>query len=68
MVLEKVDPEASKSDKPSMQQDKPKKEIWQVVTQLPTQEVRQTKQEDGTIVNFITVEEYLTMQANARLQ
>lgn len=41
------------------------KEIYQVVAKLPTQEVRTGKLEDGTIVHFITIEEYLTEQANA---
>ena len=40
------------------------KEVWQVVDKLPVQEIRKTTLEDGTIVNFITIEEYLTQQAN----
>ena len=41
------------------------KELFEVVYKLPTQEVRRVRKEDGTIVNLITVEEFLTAQANA---
>ena len=43
---------------------KTKKEITQVVSKLPVQEIRRLEQED-TIINFVTVEEYLTQMANA---
>jgi uncharacterized membrane protein (UPF0127 family) len=41
------------------------KEIYKVVLELPTQKLRKIREEDGTIVNLITIEEYLTAQANA---
>lgn len=44
------------------------KEVWKVVYQLPTQEVRQRVREDGVIENYITVEEYLTHEANDGLE
>lgn len=37
-----------------------KKEVYKVVAKLPTQEVRRYQEEDGTIVNLITIEEALT--------
>lgn len=40
------------------------KEVWKVVDKLPVQEVRKATLEDGTVVNFVTIEEYLTEQAN----
>lgn len=36
------------------------KEITRVVLKLPVQEIRQYKDDDGAIVNLITVEEALT--------
>jgi hypothetical protein len=57
MVLEKVETE----DKPK--KDKKKKEFIQIVDKLPVQEVRRVERED-VIVNFMTVEEYLTKMAN----
>jgi hypothetical protein len=44
-----------------------KKEVVKVVSQLPTQEVRQVETETE-IINFVTIEEYLTTLANARTQ
>lgn len=41
------------------------KELYMVVAKLPTQEIRKYKNEDGDIVNLITIEEYLTERANA---
>jgi hypothetical protein len=46
---------------------KQKEEIL-VVRELPVQQVRQSKKEDGTIINFITVEEALTELLNAGAQ
>jgi len=40
------------------------KERFVVVKEIPTQEVRQVKAEDGTLVNLITVEEALTKFMN----
>ena len=40
------------------------KEQILVVKELPTQEVRQVKNEDGTLVNLITIEEALTKILN----
>ena len=40
------------------------KEEWRVVEKLPVQEVRKATLPDGTVVNFVTIEEYLTNQAN----
>ena len=40
------------------------KEIFEVVKEIPTQDIRQVKLEDGTIVNLITVEEALTKFMN----
>lgn len=37
-----------------------KKYKYLVVKELPTQQIRRTKAEDGTIVYFVTVEEALT--------
>lgn len=56
MVLKEI--EETKSEKV-----KEKLTIIQVVAQLPTQEVRFKEFEDK-IINFITIEEYLTIQAN----
>ena len=55
MVLEKADKE----------KDKEKPVVIRVVAQLPTQEVRRIEYEDR-IETLITIEEYLTAQANAR--
>lgn len=44
------------------------KEFTQVVAKLPVQEIRQLKKEDGTVVNFVTVEECLTALINARIE
>lgn len=41
------------------------KQVYEVVAKLPVQEIRRYKREDGAIVNLITIEEYLTGQANA---
>lgn len=40
------------------------KEVWKIVLQLPMQPIRQYTEEDGTVVHLVTVEEYLTEQAN----
>lgn len=50
---------------PSIQKKAVLKDITHVVWKLPTQEIRKYTDEDGTIVNLITVEEFLTEQANA---
>ena len=41
------------------------KEVYEVVDQIPVQEIRRGKREDGVIVNFITKEEAEAM-INAR--
>lgn len=40
-------------------------EKYMVVDKIPVQEVRQTTDEDGNIINFITTEEALTQVMNA---
>jgi len=40
------------------------KQIYKVVAKLPVQEVRRYQEDDGTIVNLITIEEALTAIAN----
>lgn len=55
--------------KPIEEEPEQPKEEWVVVDELPTQTIRKMRREsDGVILNFITVEEYLTEQANARIQ
>jgi hypothetical protein len=44
---------------------KKQKERFEVVAKLPMQEVREAVDKDGTIIHFVTIEEYLTEQANA---
>lgn len=48
------------------------KEVYEVVARIPTQEIRRYEREDGTIVNYITVEEWqlmkMTMEVNAGLE
>ena len=41
------------------------KEVYQIVDELPVQVIRKARQDDGTIVNFITKEE-ATELINAR--
>jgi len=43
-------------------------EITLVVKELPVQEIRRYKREDGTIINLKTVEEALTEIYNARAE
>jgi len=62
MVLSKVEAENSKVKEEPKKENK--KEIFQVVAKLPVQEIRQIERED-VIINLITIEEYLTQQANA---
>jgi len=38
----------------------------QIVKELPIQQLRQVKGEDGIVTKFYTVEEYLTMMANEK--
>lgn len=40
------------------------KEYWKVVRQIPTQEIRKFKDDDGNIVNLITYEEYECQKAS----
>ena len=44
------------------------KEVWEVVSKIPTEEIRRVQLEDGTIVNYITKEEVelrkLTQEVN----
>lgn len=62
MVLEKIEADNSKSKK-----EIKKKEVIQVVDKLPVQEIRQIEKED-VIINLMTIEEYLTLQANAGIK
>ena len=56
-----------KADSEDKVETKTKKEVIQVVDKLPVQEVRRIEKED-VIINLITIEEYLTAQANARTE
>lgn len=60
--------EKIKKDKEELEKlEKEKEEIdgeILVVKEIPTQEVRQVKKEDGSIVNLVTVEEALTKLIN----
>ena len=44
------------------------KEVWEVVAELPVQQIRRAYREDGAIINYITVAEYLTQQANVGIE
>ncbi len=44
--------------------DKEEKEVFEVVKELPTQQVRKAKAEDGTLITYITIEEALTQFVN----
>jgi len=46
--------------------DEEKKEIFEVVKELPMQPVRQVKDEDGTLITYITIEEALTKVLNEK--
>ena len=60
MTLEKAETKETKK------KEETQKEVIQVVDKLPMQEVRSRTREDGVKVNFVTITEYLTVQANAR--
>jgi len=60
MTLEKAETKETKK------KEEAQKEVIQVVDKLPMQEVRSITREDGVKVNFVTITEYLTVQANAR--
>lgn len=55
--------EEKKTEVVPKSEEEPKEE-WAVVKELPVQPVRQTTMEDGTIINFITVEEALSQLVN----
>ena len=43
---------------------KEEKEVFEVVKELPTQQIRKAKAEDGTVITYITIEEALTQFVN----
>ena len=43
------------------EEQKPR-EVFEVVVKIPTQEIRRVQGEDGTTINYITVEEYQLMK------
>ncbi len=53
-----------KAEDKSGTSDESPKERFLVVDKIPTQEVRQVKGEDGTLLNLITIEEALTELMN----
>lgn len=55
--------EVQQVEQPQPRRSEPK-QVWRVVKELPVQVVRRIRDEDGTIVNLITIDEYLTAQAN----
>ena len=59
---EPIDREESLPQLPRLPERKEvrQKEVTKVVLKLPVQEIRQYKDEDGTIVNLVTIEEALT--------
>ena len=63
-IIEEIKEEVNPTRVVRPQPVKPK-EVYVVVSKLPVQEVRTVTQEDGTVVHYITIEEYLTEQANA---
>lgn len=66
MVFKPLDKKVPKPIEVPEEPQKPK-ERWVVVKELPLQPMRKYKDEEtGEIVNLITIEEYLTEQANAR--
>ena len=69
VVEEDIEPEEDLEVEEEVEEPKPTKkkevkEIYKVVKELPTQAVRQAKAKDGTIVNFVTIEEALTEVIN----
>jgi hypothetical protein len=42
----------------------PQKERWMVVKELPLQSIREARDEDGTVVHLITLEEAITNLLN----
>lgn len=40
------------------------KEVFEIVKELPKQEIRKAKADDGTIITYITIEEALTKIMN----
>ena len=70
VVEEDIEPEEDleveevEEEKPIKKKAKEVKQIYKVVKELPTQQVRQAKSKDGTIVNFVTIEEALTEVIN----
>lgn len=68
MALERVEESShQRKDKTEGKDIKSQKVVIQVVDKLPTQEVREVEKE-GVLYKFVTIEEYLTMQANAGVQ
>lgn len=47
--------------------EQPKKRII-VVKEIPTMPVRRYKDKDGTLIQYVTVEEYLTQHANSTFE
>ncbi len=59
-----IEPEIEPEVKPKVQEEEKVEETIMVLKELPTQEVRQVKNEDGSIVNLITIEEALAKLLN----
>jgi len=63
-VDEEVDEEIVKEDMVKEEEIEEEKRKIVIVRELPTQPLREIKLDDGTIVDLITTEEYLTKLAN----
>jgi len=61
-VENKIEKEETKENKEE------EKERWQVVKELPLQQVRETETKEGKKLNFITIEEALTLLLNQDLE
>ena len=61
-------PEVNPIEKLAKETGKSEKEITVVVKELPTQTVRQEKATDGTIINYVTIEEALTDIINEEVE
>ena len=53
-MVEQIKQEVSKPVEP--------REVIEVVLKIPTQEIRRARREDGTIVNYITADEFALMK------
>ena len=61
-------PEVNPIEKLTKETEKSEKEVTIVVKELPTQQVRKGKTEDGTIINYVTIEEALTDIINEEVE